>query len=74
MYVIKPFRGNNNIHNYIFHSKKNIQFKTSNTYLLLLLLLYLRPQCSLMINIYSDSLLYTCYSITNNYKNVSNSY
>ena len=37
---LKPFGGNNNINNYIFHTKKNVQFKTSNTYLLLLLLLY----------------------------------
>ena len=36
---LKPFRGNNNINNYIFHTKKNVQFKTSNKYLLLLLLL-----------------------------------
>ena len=35
---LKPFRGNNNINNYIFHTKKNVQFKTSNKYLLLLLL------------------------------------
>ena len=38
---LKPFRGNNNINNYIFHTKKNVQFKTSNKYLLLLLLLYI---------------------------------
>ena len=37
---LKHFRGNNNINNYIFHTKKNVQFKTSNKYLLLLLLLY----------------------------------
>ena len=37
---LKPFRGNNNINNYIFHTKKNVQFKTSNKYLLLLLLLF----------------------------------
>ena len=35
---LKPFRGNNNINNYIFHTKKDLQFKTSNKYLLLLLL------------------------------------
>ena len=29
---LKPFRGNNNITNYIFHTKKNVQFKTSNKY------------------------------------------
>ena len=38
---MKPFRGNNNINNYIFHTKKNVQFKTSNKYLLLLLLLFI---------------------------------
>ena len=37
---LKPFRGNNNINNYIFHTKKNVQFKTSNKYLLLLLYTY----------------------------------
>ena len=37
---LKPFRGNNNINNYIFHTKKSVQFKTSNKYVLLLLLLY----------------------------------
>ena len=36
---LKPFRGNNNINNYIFHTKKNVQFKTFNKYLSLLLLL-----------------------------------
>ena len=35
---LKPFRGNNNINNYIFHTKQNVQFKTSNKYFLLLLL------------------------------------
>ena len=35
---LKPFAGNNNINNYIFRTKKNVQFKTSNKYLLLLLL------------------------------------
>ena len=34
---LKPFTGNNNINNYIFHTKKNVEFKTSNKYLLLLL-------------------------------------
>ena len=34
---LEPFRGNNNVNNYIFHTKK-VQFKTSNKYLLLLLL------------------------------------
>ena len=38
---LKSFRGNNNINNYIFHTKKNLQFKTPNKYLLLLLLLLL---------------------------------
>ena len=33
---LKPFRGNNNINNYIFHTKKNVQYKTSDKYLLLL--------------------------------------
>ena len=36
---LKPFRGNNNINKYIFHTKKMVQFKTSKKYLLLLLLL-----------------------------------
>ena len=36
---LKPFRGNNNINNYIFHTKKNLQFKTSNKYLLLLFII-----------------------------------
>ena len=31
---LKHFRENNNINNYIFHTKKNVQFKTSNKYLL----------------------------------------
>ena len=31
---LKPFRVNNNINNYIFHTKKNLQFKNSNKYLL----------------------------------------
>ena len=35
---LKPFRGNNNINNYIFHTKQKVQFKTSNKYILLLLL------------------------------------
>ena len=36
---LKPFRGNNNINNYIFHTKNNVQFKTSNKYVLLLFII-----------------------------------
>ena len=42
---LKPFRGNNNINKYIFHTKKNVQFETSNKYVLLLLLLYTCNTC-----------------------------
>ena len=44
---LKPFRGNNNINNYIFHTKKNVQFKTSNKYLLLLLLLLINSMTAM---------------------------
>ena len=36
---MKPFRGNNNINNDIFHTKKNVQFKTSNKYLLFIIII-----------------------------------